>query len=283
MAIDVISAGSRIMDNSEERLLSATRQAERLVYDEVMKLLDTLDISGGKISSTAKAEEFLLSLEAKIAAALRKGGYSAGVSEFVRSFDELNENIRDLHEKVNGKYIATGQIKTAARVEIANTLERLTGSGLAKDFVAPIRQSLYRNVLFGSPVSEVERSIRSYIVTSEQADSKLMRYVKQAARDSVSQYDGSLQQQIAQELNLNALRYVGSLITDSRAQCRKWVEMGIIPFDILKEEIAWALRNGTYKGLRAAGMIPETTVATFLIYRGGWHCRHRGIPTFTKK
>lgn len=276
----IIASGEHIMDASEEQFLRTMERVERELFAEIKKMLDTVSVTDGKLQTNAKAEEFLMSLDKRLRDAMRRSGYTDAVQKYVKSFDQINANVRDLHDAMNGINITAAQLQSAARLEVSAVFDKLTGGGLAKDFINPVRQSLYRNIMFGSTIGDAEKTIRDYVMSSANGDSKLLRYVKQAARDSVSQYDGALQQQISQELGLNGVRYVGSLIRDSRAQCIKWVEMGIIPYDQLQAEISWALRNGTYKGLRAGGMYPDTTVATFVIYRGGYNCRHRAIPTF---
>jgi hypothetical protein len=263
------------MDDSEQRLLRTTGRAEAAVFEELMKFLNSVEFREGRLSNSDKAQQFLMSLERRIQSALDRSGYTEGVYQYLRDFKKMDANIIALHDKLNGVQITAGQIDPIRRLETGNTLDRLLGSGMAKDFVQPVRQAMYRNILLGGKITDVEETLKTYVVSSAQADSRLTRYVKQVSRDSISQYDGSVQQKIAQDLQLNATRYVGSLIRDSRKQCRRWVDMAIIMNDDLADEIRWAFNNGS-------GMIPDTTPDTFMIYRGGYNCRHRAIPTFKR-
>ena len=101
----------------------------------------------------------------------------------------------------------------------------------------------------------------------------------QVARDALSQYDGTIQTVVRNRYDLQNIRYVGSIVKGSRGQCKKWTEMGLIPFEQLQAEIDWveARLGSTYKGHRIGGWIAGTTVDTFLMFRGGWRCRHRGV------
>jgi uncharacterized protein YggL (DUF469 family) len=151
-----------------------------------------------------------------------------------------------------------------------------------KDFIAPVREGLYRNIMFGATVGETEEFIKSQVVSTKQKDSKLTRYVGQVATDALHQFDGSVNQVAKQSLGLNATQYVGSLIEDSRAQCIKWVGMSIIKDENLQEEIDWALAGGQFSNKKCSGMIEGTTTDTFCINRGGYRCRHRAFPILVK-
>ena len=214
-------------------------------------------------------------MDKRIYDALNRAGYNDSVLKYTQNFSFVGDNIKDLHSKVNGIEITQAQINPFLKIEVNNTIDKLSGAGMAKDFINPIRESLYRNILLGAEVTTVEKTIRDYVITSGAQDSKLLRYVKQVSRDAIQQFDGTVQQNITNELGLNALRYVGSLISDSRKQCVRWVaqDQGVLLLSELQEEIDWAYSNGS-------GMIPGTTPDTFLIFRGGYNCRHRAFPTF---
>jgi hypothetical protein len=214
-------------------------------------------------------------MDKRIYDALKKAKYDESVLKYTRNFNEIAQNTKDLQSAVNGINITDASISPILRIEVNNTIDKLAGSGLAKDFINPIRESLYRNIILGSKVTEVEESLKEFIISNANGDSKLLKYVKQASRDSMGQFDGILQQNIANELELNAVRYVGSLIKDSRPQCRRWVSDRVLLIEDLAEEIRWAFNNGS-------GMNPNTTPDTFIIYRGGFNCRHRAIA-YNKK
>lgn len=279
MAKDEAEKGIRIMDISSNRLSDKVKKIEASLFEELISLFNSVNLTEGKLSNSQKAEEFLASLDVRINSKLKSSGYYEAVGKFTKDFDLIGKNIQNMHSFYNDINITDSQILPFKRIEVNNTIDKLLGSGLSKDFINPVRQSLYRNVLFGATIEETEKNLRDYVISTGDKDSKLMRYVKQVSRDSISQFDGSVQQAIGMELKLDAKRYVGSLIEDSRAQCIKWVEMRVIPLEELQSEINWALRNGTYNGQRASGMNPETSVNTFDIYRGGYNCRHRSIPT----
>jgi len=277
----IINSGIILMDNSEEALLASVKDAEKELYKEIIKIFENLNITNGKIASSEKAEQFLLNLDKIIRKATKKAGYNSSVAKFLKDFDKVEDNVKKIQSEINSILITSAQIAPVKNIEIANTLEVLLGNKFSASFVAPLQQALYRNVMTGATVADTEQYLRDYLISNKEKDSKLLRYIKQVSRDSISQFDGSLQGNIASELGLNAVRYVGSIILDSRAQCRKWVSDSLLNLDdLFQKEIDNAI-NGTlfYEGKKSSGMYADTNVANFVIYRGGYNCRHRAIPT----
>ena len=84
-----------------------------------------------------------------------------------------------------------------------------------------------------------------------------------------------LNKTIAYKYGATALQYVGiegdkSISADSRPQCIRWVNKGVLQFSELASEIEWAFANGS-------GMIPGTIIDNFMVNRGGWNCRHIAV------
>ena len=275
----IIADGSTIADDSENEFLQSVKSAEDFIYKELLMILNTVNVSAGKLQTNTEAQNFLMGIDAKILDALKKAKYPNAVMQFVKNFKLISQNIQEVHKSLNGITVTDQSIAPILTLERQNTIAKLT-AGLQKDFVGPIRQSLYRNIFLGEGVSSIEKTVREYALSDKNKDSRLLSYVTQVSRDAVQQFDGSIQSKIAAEFGFNGVIYIGSLIKDSRAQCRKWVEMGELSNDVLESEITWAMNGGEYKGLKCSGMNPDTNVATFSIYRGGYNCRHRAIPTF---
>jgi dGTP triphosphohydrolase len=278
----IINKGDKILLNGSSDLVNGMYSIELLVYAALMEIFDTVDITNGKLATNPKAEEFLALLDYKIYQTLKKSGYPVLVSDFIGNYDKITENVRDLHQSLGNGIINLKDINSVKRLEVQKTIQNLTEQGMYKDFIAPVREGLYRNIMFGATVGETEQLIKSYVISDKEKNSKLTRYVKQVSTDALHQYDGSVNQVAKQSLGLNATQYVGSLIEDSRAQCMKWVGMSIIKDSELKEEIEWALNGGRFSNKKCSGMIEGTNPDNFCINRGGYFCRHRALPILVK-
>lgn len=277
----ILHEADSIFDSSEASLQRSVADAEIIIYDELIKILNTVSISEGRLITNTAAENFLMTMDKKIYNALSKADYNNSVLKYTKNFGAIGENVKELYSTASKINITNAQIKPFLKIEVNNTIDKLTGSGMAKDFINPVRESLYRNIMLGANVSDVEKTLKDYVITNANGESKLMRYVKQVSSDAIRQFDGAIQANIGNELKLNAIRYAGSLIRDSRAQCIKWVSenSGLLKVADLEEEIRWALNNGTYRGKRASGMNPDTNVVNFVVFRGGYNCRHRAFYT----
>jgi len=274
----LIDSGIIIITNGVDDFTNRTKASEIFVYEALMELFKNTDISSGRITTNAKANDFLLTLEDRVFLALAKSGYGQAVKDFTVNFDLVSDNVINLNESINKSVLKKSDIDLIKRLEVKKTIQNLTEAGLYKDFVAPVREALYRNIMFGATIDETEELIRSFIISKKDKESRLLRYVGQVATDSLHQYDGSVNKTIKTNLGLNGTQYVGSLITDSRGQCRRWTDMEIIPDKILEEEIQFATNtNNYYGGHKCSGMIPGTTPANFMTNRGGYRCRHRAI------
>lgn len=277
----LIDLGIIIITKGVNKFTHDTRVSEAFVYEALMELFKNTDISSGVITNNKKAEEFLSTLEERVFMALYRSGYGKAVTDLTANFDLVSENVIELNQSINKVVLQKKDINMVKRLEVKKTIQNLTEAGLYRDFIAPVREGLYRNIMFGATVGETEELIRSYVISTKQKDSRLLRYVGQVATDSLHQFDGSLNQTIKNNIGLNGIQYVGSLIEDSRGQCRRWVDMDIIPDSQLQEEIDWAFKRQneglSYGGARVGGMISGTNTSNFLINRGGWRCRHRAI------
>jgi hypothetical protein len=205
--------------------------------------------------------------------AIQGSTYPKDVNGFLRNFETLKQFNLDIHQSVNdlSPDELSQLINPVQRATVEQTLQGLTGSGVSTNFIEPIRTGIFQNIVAGSTKSDLEAYLKRYILGTPEVDGTLSRYVKQVSRDALNQFDGQVNAKIANEFGLDAYRYVGSLIEDSRPQCRRWVAMGVIQTKDLPDEIAWMNANGT-------GAIPGTSPETFSIYRGGYNCRHSAIP-----
>ena len=278
----IINSGDKILLNGTSDLINGMYSIELLVYTALREIFNNVDITAGKLATSPKADEFLALLDFKIYQALKKSGYPAYVVDFIGNYDKISSNVRDLHQALGNGLLSASDINAVKRLEVQKTINNLTQQGMYKDFISPVREGLYRNIMFGATVGETEEFIKSQVISTKQKDSRLTRYVGQVATDALHQFDGSVNQVAKQSLKLNATQYVGSLIEDFRAQCIKWVGMSIIKDENLQEEIDWALSGGQFSNKKCSGMIEGTTTDTFCINRGGYRCRHRAFPILVK-
>jgi len=275
-AIDIdklISKKDKAIVRSENDLLSDFNNIEQKVFDAVKKKINSMNIEGGKILFDDTNTAIVNEIDATIKNALQGSNYPSQVKDFLRSFEtirqfnfDVQKNVNDLSEKE-----LSDLINPIQQANVEQTLNGLTGTGVSTNFIQPVREGIYKNIVAGTTISDMEVYLTNYILSNPERMSGLKRYVTQVSRDSLNQFDGQVNSHIAETFGLDAFRYVGSLIDDSRPQCVRWVGKNVLLLDDLQNELNWAYNNGS-------GMIPGTTPNNFAVFRGGYNCRHSAIP-----
>lgn len=262
-----MSSRFKIIDDAEEVLTADINATQRKVFEELKQMLRRFDTQGGKIKLTTQELNLINDAEDTIRKALNSARYNSRVNKYLKDFDRLTQEVIDEQRRVNGVDIKKRPLNAVQKSAIKQTINNLLGNGLDANLIQPVKDILLKSASAGMSIAEAELQLRLVILGDSERLGKLERYVTQIARDAISQYDGMLQSLIQKELELDGYSYEGSIIRDSRSQCRRWVDIGEIPIAELKKEIAWAYANGS-------GMIPGTTPDNFAIYRGGYNCRH---------
>jgi hypothetical protein len=270
---DIIEKKDSTISTAESKLLDQLGPTEKLIFADIKKLIDKFNVSGGKIEFNDSNVELVNQINQTIVDAIQKSKMPSTIREFLRDFDTIKEYNVDVHSKLNGLSPKELEdlINPIQRGVVQQTLDGLTGSGVDANFIEPVKQGIYKNIIGGATRSDLENYLTAYVVGTPELNGLYTRYVKQVSRDALGQFDGQINAIIAEEFGLDAFRYVGSLIDDSRPQCVRWVGKRILEKSEMPEQIAWANNNGS-------GMIPGTNPDNFLVFRGGYNCRHRAIP-----
>lgn len=199
--------------------------------------------------------------------------YQKELSKFLTNFDKLNVLNVEGFKTINNLSVKEAMKSMTPQQNFLrdNTLTNLQSKGMYQSFIEPMTQILNSNALLGTSIKDAKKYMKDYIAGDPKSTPKMKQYADQVVQDGLHQYDGQIKGLIANEFELDCILYVGSLITDSRAQCARWHDKETLKVSELQKEIDWAYKNGS-------GMIPGTTPANFLENRGGFRCRHMAIP-----
>lgn len=275
-----MSPEDRIEQILDDALLQVERGADnataKLVKD-IEKYLATFPMSGGAFVLDDVAVQMLSQLDVIIANAINSSAYPASVANVVRSIDEITSLSQQVLTNYNPKVkidfdkLGVSQVRIA---QVESIVNNMTGDSLTVNVRQGIREGLQRNVFAGAKLTDTRDFIAEYL-TKQKGDkyARLTRYAMTWAQDGILQYDGQIYDRFRQEYPPSHIRYIGSLIADSRPQCVRWINKydGLIPVDKLQSEIQWAVTSGS-------GMNLATTPQSFCTYRGGYRCRHKAIP-----
>jgi len=268
----------KILDDALEQVQFGSDDATKKMVSALSAYVNTFPNADGRFIMEG-ATEYLQRINVIIAEAINNSAYPSAVAQCVRSIDEITELSQQVLTNYNPKVkidfdrLGVSQIRTA---QIETIVNNMTGDSLTAEIRQPIREALQRNVFAGSKLTDTRNYISDFLNKQEgQKYARLTRYAMTWAQDGILQYDGQIYDQFRTTYGTNYVRYIGSLISDSRPQCVRWITKydGKIPVDKLQSEINWAFTQGS-------GMNLATTVNSFCTYRGGYRCRHKAIPVF---
>lgn len=270
--IEKLAAGVLELINKTEKDFAVwTKKNQTAIMNAILDELNAMPAKDGVLTKGKLTSEFIASLPNRVRAALKKTGYLQKTTDYVRQFERVGQLQINLHKDVND-IDAARIVSPLQRVWAQITADNLAGQGMDAMFVLPLQQKLLQHAESGVSLSEMVESMRGVIAGNpNNQNTTFTNYSLQIGRDALGQYDGAVNAKIAQQFDLNAVVYVGSVVDDTRAQCERWLEKDFILIADLQDEIDWAFDNGT-------GMIAGTNPSNFMINRGGYNCRHEAIP-----
>jgi hypothetical protein len=271
--IEKLSMGLvKLIDTGERRYTDWLHANDKKLVKGLMKIYGAMPITASGNVSKSELRRFLATRRGLVTKMLNELGYTQNIADYVANFERISEQNILLQKEVNGLDTDKLQklISPVQRLLVNSTYDNLLYSGLDNIFFAPIEKILLQIGTVGVSLQEAVVALNDAIVGTGEY-SKFTNYALTAGRDALGQYDGTINQKIAATFGLNAVVYVGTIVENSRPQCERWLAYEFIPMSELTNEIEWAFNNGK-------GMIDQTTAATFVMYRGGYSCRHKALP-----
>jgi hypothetical protein len=270
---ELVDKKDNFIDNAEENLTSDFNSIEQSIYSATLSQINKMNQSDGKILFDEENLLKLAALSTIIIDAIQASSYPSRVKEYIGGYDKVANYNFKIQNQVND--IPVNELEDlifpVKDQIISQVLDGLVGQGVSTQFIKPLTETIYKNIVAGASIDELKKNLEAIILSNEQRLGLFKRYVSQISRDSIMQYEGQINSRIADFYGLDAYQYVGSLIRDSRPQCVRWVGMGILLKKNLSKELQYAANAGS-------GLIPGTTPDNFVIYRGGYNCRHTAIP-----
>ena len=269
---DLIEDKDKLIDNRIDAINEKSVEASEILASMIKQTLFSLS-ENGVIKFNLKNINIITNLRPLINDAFKESGLDKEIKGFTKDFNQLVTYNSDIQDQLNKLTIKTDPLYKYADQQSKLVQERLLLNISESDsFGQGLRKLLTESIASGQSFTTTSKQVDAYLKGSPKNAPQLEKYVNQVTRDAISQFDGSLNAQIAVEYDLNAYRYVGSLVKDSRPQCVRWVKMRILKISELDKEIAWAFSNGQ-------GMINLTNKDNFAVFKGGFSCRHMAIPT----
>lgn len=276
-----------------DKLLEDMSKVNKRLYDKIIEFV-TLNIKDGKVSIS---NEDLAKLEDILYNEVKDSDYEENLIKYVALFDALLNSIDQ--EQVKANKLRVNAVKNLwtdleNNKDIINKVINDLGRSGIRDVMLrgiadAVREVNYFNLDYKSAVNVLKEKLYGEDGVD---NSYVQRYVKQVAFDSLSQYDGAIQDKVRDTYGFTKFSYVGNSIETSRPFCvhladtlggeKLTIEQlqqalneycpGGVPSD---KQITYEANGVQKKSKKGAGMIPGTTKDNFSQLKGGYNCRHR--------
>ena len=298
-----------LINTAEDEFFESLKVIDQQLAREIIKIYAKF-LVGGELM--INAEQFA-QLEQSIIAAVAKTNYKVQVDFYLRNFDAIQALNVEIHELLNGITVTdvikesdainnfvsqvTSQLKATPStvVQVTNVVD-----GVKEVVKYPVRNSSLNELI--DPIASLIRTDVITGITFEAATEAMLeaitknhlgleRWAGQIAGDALSQADGVTQNEIRKEFSLKYISYEGNVIETTRPLCYHLVSKGPVwTVDQLDKELKNFVVDGipvegtttkTANGKqqrKGSGIIPGTDIDNFLIYRGGYRCRHNATP-----
>jgi hypothetical protein len=243
-----------------------------LVAERIDDLLGEIDSNNGAWVPDQSIADALANVDKAVNDALIQGGYVEQATQYVRDLEGLPKANVDNMAKLTGLRVDEAILKTPMRAAIDRAAYAFGQNSVTQQLTEPIRQLLATNITGGASVPSTRAALNELIRGIDNDGGRFARYTNTLARDIVYSGDGAMAAEMIREYDLNAIRYIGSLVRDSRTQCVRWSKLPYILLKDLPAQVAWA------SGLSGYGSGKELTTTNFATVRGGWNCRHIVVP-----
>lgn len=271
----------RILETTDENLVSILRGIEATILSRVLRLLKNLDSSRGKLIKNRITARLVRLLSKEIKEIIDKSKYVSKVSKYLEVFDDVEDLTVSTISEINNLKISKSGLSTEKSESIKALSRRLTSVNSIEDnIIQPIKDILFSALRKGGSVSETEAALRQ-LIKGQNNKGFLQKYSRQVATDAVMGYQGKIQTVISEQYELNAFRYVGSLIATSRQTCRDLINGTGEYADLAQGRGVYLIKDIPKIIERSkdnSGWNPATTEANFFELRGGFNCRHRALP-----
>lgn len=275
MNLDELRSELTDLTNNMDKAISGEQatalKAQSLVYDALAEEILKFDIQQGAFTLGQDLTQRFANIDRKIKSILNKI-YIPEVKQYLSEYKTIEETNINLNKSYNELQVDKAKLTPAKRA-VYDQAEYYLTEALADAYVQPAKYLLMQQVASGATIKQAQSILKNWNegelttgkLTSGRPTPRLQAYSLQIARDSMYQYNGTIQDIIGKEYGLTKGIYVGDIIKDSRPFCRHLVGLKR-KIDI--EEIPKFVEQFP------EGLIPNTTKKTFPIWRGGFSCRH---------
>ncbi len=270
-----------VLDKETARFGKQLPALQKLMVDELQPLLKEFKISGGKILNNVHNLKLLGTIQNKLEKVIINAEYRSQVTKLIDTFDVLSDLNMQYFKSFNQKFTPSETLPLIKQLMVESTINDLVGQGMKQAVIAPVKSIIQQNIITGGSYAEFQEQVSNYIKGTPQRDGIMVRHAGVIAKDAINQYNAQYHDALAQDLNFDWIRYIGSNLETSREFCilmteKEWAHRSELPMIIAGNIDGTKLKLSNTTKL-PLGMIPGTNVDNFKIRRGGYNCGHQAF------
>lgn len=256
------------------------------IYRRLLRFQKELIVQGDTITNSVKNIKLLASLKSDLESIiLDDTDYLESVSKLGKLYEKVDTLNYKYFKALEKKFKPPKVMEAIRKQSVTAVVESLTESGLNEQLINPIRDMIATYTNTGGSYAQMTKELNNYITGTPEIDGALVKYTKQVATDSLNQYTATVNSVLASDLGWEWFRYVGSNIKTTRTFCKALTKKQYYHISELPQII-----KGNFEEFKAMkgkiydrtglpdGMIEDTNVSNFQVYRGGYNCGHQAYP-----
>jgi len=155
----IIDKKDRTIVDSENQLLDGFDGIERDIYNSVLKKVKTFDQKDGKIIFDDDTVTGINEINGIVAKSIQDSKYVGKVRDYLRDFETVKQFNFDIHQDVNDlSPDQLGDLINPVQRQIVNqTLQNLTGQGVNTNFIDPLREGIFKNIVAGTTITDFSK------------------------------------------------------------------------------------------------------------------------------
>lgn len=270
------------IQDAVDTLSSSAAIKQDALFKGLIGLTKSLETRGDVLLNNIKNLGIINQIKVKLERLIIDPKYKDDVKEFVKSYSDIQGLSNEYFSQFNAKFKPSATANGVKQTAIASTLNGLFENGINTGVLDGIKKILQTNINAGGSYAHLTEQLRNYVLTNDNSEGALERYVKTYANTAINQFTAEYNKTIADDLGLEWYGYDGSLLTTSREFCEKCKEKKYIhisefpaiiagdfgPLGECKIEKSTGLPNGMMAGTDPGNLVRR---------RGGWNCGHQMI------
>lgn len=259
------------MEDSVAAFIINAEIAQDAIYTMLLNEISTFDTTNGRFDPNQPIARKIANIERRIYEILGDR-YNPSIANYLKAYDIVDDGAKYLHREVNDIDVTADDIKNV-RATVYNQAEIYLTSSLADAYVQPAKFLMMQTIAHGQTIKQATSMLKNWNngtlgdgkLSGAPRNPRLQAYAGQIARDSLFQYNGTIQDNIGQKYGLKNFIYVGGVVRESRPFC---VHLVNLKRKISIEEVPALVEK------YPEGLVPNTTRENFPTYRGGFNCLH---------